>query len=319
VSFGWRWVLAVGIGASAACSSSSDNGAGAGTDAATSSTDGPSVDGAAKLPAIRTVWVILFENHNWSQIFGNATAPYMNSLVTTGAYAREYYNPPLNHPSLPNYLWIEAGDNLGILDDNEPPFHSSSTTDHLVDYLEKANISWKAYEESIDGATCPIGETALYAPKHDPFVYFSDINGNLNPTAARCLAHVRPYGELASDIASGSVARYNFITPNLCHDMHDCAVAAGDAWLSTNLPVIMGSSQYKNDGAVFVTWDEADDGDGPIGMIVMSPKAKAGYSNSIHYDHSSLLKTLQEIFGVAPLLRHAGDPSTNDLGDLFSD
>jgi phospholipase C len=216
-------------------------------------------------------------------------------------------------------LWIHAGDNLGIIDDNEPPFHSASTTDHLADYLEKANITWKAYEESIDGTTCPMAETVLYAPKHDPFVYFSDINDNVNPASVRCLAHVRPFTELATDIASGNVARYNFVTPNLCHDMHDCAVAAGDAWLAANLPVILGSSAYKSGGAVFLTWDEADDGDGPIGMIMLSPRGKAGYSNSIHYDHSSLLKTLQEIFGVGPLLRHAGDPSTSDLSDLFSD
>jgi hypothetical protein len=81
----------------------------------------------------------------------------------------------------------------------------------------------------------------------------------------------------------------------------------------------MATSEYKNGGAIFVTWDEGEDGDGPIGMIALSPKVKPGYSNAIHYDHSSLLKTLQEIFGVGPLLRHAGDPATNDLSDLFAD
>ena len=328
---GASWTIALCVGV-AACSGD-DNGNPADKDSGTpvvdsaadvamesqSPADGASVDGAAKLASIGTTFVILFENHDWSQIVGNSTAPYMNSLLTKGAYAQQYYNPPMNHPSLPNYLWINAGDNIGIIDDNDPPFHSLSTTDHLVDYLEKAGVTWKAYEESTDGTTCPLDTTAQYAPKHDPFVYFSDVTGNVNPTAARCLAHIRPFTELASDIASGSVARYNFITPNLCHDMHDCAVSEGDAWLSANLPTIMGSSAYTSGGAVFVTWDEADDGDGPIGMIVLSPKAKAGYSNSIHYDHSSLLKTLQEIYGVMPLLRHAGDPMTNDLSDLFAD
>jgi phospholipase C len=318
---GLVWAIAAGTGV-AACSST-DNGASAGgvdagPDVAPTS-DGPSVDGAAKLASIGTVFIIIFENHNFSQIQGNTTAPYMNSLLKLGAYAQQYYNPPLTHPSLPNYLWINAGDNLGIIDDNEPPFHSLSTTDHLVDYLEKASITWKAYEESIDGTTCPLAETPLTAPKHEPFVYFSDVTNNVDPMAPRCLAHIRPFSELAQDIANNTIARYNFITPNLCHDMHDCSVGAGDAWLSASLPAIMGTSQYKSGGVVFVTWDEADDGDGPIGMIALSPKAKAGYSNSIHYDHSSLLKTLQEIFGVSPLLRHAGDPTTNDLSDLFSD
>ena len=319
--------VALSIGA-AACGSA-HNGSGGGADSGApvadaarviqTPTDSGTVDGAARLSAIGTVFVILFENHNWSQISGNASAPYMNSLVTQGAYAQQYYNPPLIHPSLPNYLWINAGDNVGIIDDNEPAFHTLTTGDHLVDYLEKANITWKAYEEDIDGTSCPMSESATYAPKHDPFVYFSDINGNLNPASPRCLAHVRPYSELAGDIASGSLARYNFVTPNLCHDMHDCAVSAGDAWLMANLPPILATSDYKKGGAIFITWDEGEDGDGPIGMIALSPKAKAGYSNTIHYDHSSLCKTLQEIFGVGPLLRHAADAETNDLSDLFAD
>jgi phospholipase C len=323
------WGCAVALSLGAAACGSSDNGNGGGKDSGAPVVDAAmdvqvpadvaSADGAAKLSSIGTVFVIIFENHNWAQISGNPSAPYMNSLMTMGAYAQEYYNPPLNHPSLPNYLWIHAGDNLGIIDDNEPPFHTLPTTDHLLDYLEKASITWKAYMEDIDGTTCPMSESATYAPKHDPFVYFSDINGDLNPAAPRCLAHVRPYDELASDIASGSIARYNFITPNLCHDMHDCAVSAGDAWLMANLPPILATQAYTSGGVVFVTWDEGEDGDGPIGMIALSPKARAGYSNTVHYDHSSLCKTLQEIFGVGPLLRHAGDPQTNDLSDLFAD
>jgi hypothetical protein len=302
---------------------SADAGADTGVDSGASTeaaSDAPSGDAASTLSSIHNVFIILFENHNWQgQIKDNSTAPYINSLLAVGSHAEQYYNPPLTHPSLPNYLWIVAGDNLGVIDDNEPPYHLLSTTDHLADYLEHANISWKSYEEDIDGQSCPMQETPTTAPKHNPFVYFTDINDNVSPTAARCLAHVRPFSELATDIASGSVARYNFITPNLCHDMHDCSVAAGDEWLQTNLPPILASTAYKNGGVVFVTWDEGEDFDGPIGMIVLSPKAKVGYSSSIHYDHGSLLKTVQEIFGVGPLLRHAGDPTTRDLSDLFED
>jgi len=51
-------------------------------------------------------------------------------------------------------------------------------------------------------------------------------------------------------------------------------------------------------------------------MIVLSPSAKGGgYSNAIHYTHSSTLRTLEEIFGVSPLLGAAAN--SNDLADLF--
>src|SRR5438105_3029196 len=89
-----------------------------------------------------------------------------------------------------------------------------------------------------------------------------------------------------------------------------------DGWLAQNLPMILISQAYKNGGVVFITWDEGEDGDGPIGMIVLSPDAKgSGYSNTIHYTHSSTLRTLEEIFGVSPLLGDAAHAT--DLSDLF--
>ena len=100
--------------------------------------------------------MILQENHNWSQITA-LSAPYIrNVLVPMGAHAEQYYNPPGNHPSLPNYLWLEAGSNLGITDDNPPSINHRSTTMHLVTYLNNTGISWRAYEEGIDGSTCPL-------------------------------------------------------------------------------------------------------------------------------------------------------------------
>ena len=100
---------------------------------------------------------------------------------------------------------------------------------------------------------------------------------------------------------------------------------AADTWLKQNVPLILESDEYKQGGALFIIWDEAEDSgafsDGPIGFFLLSPFAKGGgrmaYSNSIHYDHSSTLKTLQEIFQVGPLLGAAADPETNDLSDFF--
>jgi hypothetical protein len=79
----------------------------------------------------------------------------------------------------------------------------------------------------------------------------------------------------------------------------------------------MASDAYRSGGAIILTWDEgARDKDGPLGLIVLSPFAKAGYQNSVHYTHSSTLRTLQEIFGVGPLLGDAANAT--DLGDLFA-
>ncbi len=268
------------------------------------------------LPPIKTVFIILQENHNWSEIT-QSDAPYIQkTLVPMGAHAEQYYTPSGNHPSEPNYVWLEAGSNLGITSDSDPAVTHQSTADHLVTYLDKAGISWKTYQEDIDGTSCPLVSVRSYAPKHNPFVFFDDVTGTNNPASAYCISHIRPYSEFANDLQNNNVARYNFITPNLCHDMHDCGVTGGDAWLSSEVPKILASQAYRDGGALFITWDEGtSDGDGPIGMIVLSPFAKTNYSNSIHYTHSSTLRTLQEIFSVTPLLRDAANAT--DLSDLF--
>src|SRR5690242_2361894 len=205
---------------------------------------------------IQTVFIILMENHNWSQIKGSRYAPYINSLLPMAARAEQYFNPPGIHPSLPNYLWLEAGTNFGILNDSDPSVNHQSTTSHLVTQLTTAGVSWKTYQENISGTTCPLTSAYPYAPKHNPFVYFDDVTNTNDPNSANCIAHVRPYTEFATDLANNNVAHYVFITPNLCNDMHDScapvndAIKQGDNWLSTEIPRIMSSAAYQNSGAI---------------------------------------------------------------------
>jgi len=282
----------------------------------------PCTDGGCSA-AIRTVFVILMENHDWADIKDSPSAPYLNgTLLPMASHAEQYYNPPGIHPSEPNYLWLEAGTNFAVLDDQAPVRNHQSTTQHLVTLLDAAGISWRAYQEDISGIVCPLSNRDGYAVRHDPFVFFDDVTDANDSYASTCIGHVRPYAELSRDLSDGTVARYNFITPNVCDDMHDaCApvddpVQQGDAWLSREVPKILASSAYADNGALFITWDESETGDGPIGMLVLSPRAKGGgYANSIHYTHSSTLRTIQEIFGVTPLLGDAA--AATDLSDLF--
>jgi hypothetical protein len=270
-----------------------------------------------------TVFLIVMENHNWSDIKNNPSAPYINNtLLPMASYAEQYYNPPGNHPSEPNYLWLEAGTNFGINNDADPNANHQNTSQHLVTLLNNAGISWKSYQEGINGADCPLTDSGEYTPRHNPMVYFDDVTNNNNPDSSYCITHVRPFAELATDLQHKTQARYNFITPNLCHDMHDtCAplndpVKQGDSWLAQHIPTILNSQAYQNHGIIFITWDEGEGGDGPIGLIVLSNDAKGGgYSNTIHYTHSSTLRTLEEIFGVSPFLGDAAH--SNDLRDLF--
>jgi phosphatidylinositol-3-phosphatase len=78
----------------------------------------------------------------------------------------------------------------------------------------------------------------------------------------------------------------------------------------------MASRAYQDGGAIFITWDEGASGDQPIGMIVVSPFAKPGYAGSLQYSHASTVRTIEEVFGITPLLRDAG--SVSSLSDLLS-
>src|SRR6058998_2181654 len=118
---------------------------------------------------IHTVFLILMENHDWSSIKGSPSAPYINdTLLPIASHAEQYFNPPGIHPSEPNYLWLEAGTNFGILDDNPPSTNHQSTTNHLVTLLENARITWKTYQEGISGTICPTSDVPAtgYAVKH---------------------------------------------------------------------------------------------------------------------------------------------------------
>ena len=232
---------------------------------------GPAVAAAAVNHSIRTIFVIVMENEDWSSIEGNPSAPYINSvLLPRFAHAENYRNGGL-HPSLGNYIALEAGNELGVRFDTTPAHLHLSVGCHLASYLEAVGLSWKAYEEGIRGDSCPLDDAYPYAVRHDPFVYFDDVAGTPKDRGtARCTQHIRPYRELSRDLVSGEVARYNFITPDLCNSGHDrCSplndpVGQSDAWLARELPVIMQSRAYSEGGAIFITWDEGASGESPL-------------------------------------------------------
>jgi hypothetical protein len=153
-------------------------------------------------------------------------------------------------------------------------------------------------------------------------VFFDDVTENNNPKSAKCAEHIRPFVELTQDLKDDKVARYNFIVAPWCDSMHSVCkggrnqIKRGDEWLSVMVPQILNSSAYRQNGLLIVLWDEAQKGDGPVPLFVLSPLAKGGgYTNNIHYTHGSTLRTIQEIFGVFPLLGDAA--KEQDLRDLF--
>ena len=269
---------------------------------------------------ISNVFVVLMENHDWSSIQGSEYCPYINkTLLPQSSYATRYYSPPGIHPSEPNYLWIVAGTNFNIRNDDLPSANRQSSTNTLFHQLDQAGISWKAYQEDIPGNNIPDKAVGKYAPRHNPGIFFDSLRTNLNYATN----HYRPFTELARDLTNNTAPRFSFISPNVTNDMHDLTPGSpstrkqGDDWLAREMPKILNSAAFSNGGALFLLWDEGSaDGDGPMGMIVLSPRAKGGgYNNRKFYTHSSLLRTLQDIYGLQPYLADA--QYATSLNDLF--
>jgi phospholipase C len=245
-----------------------------------------------------SVFTVVMENKSRGDILGVPEAPYINSLVKQGAVLEGYHDPYI-HPSEPNYLWMVAGENFGILDDDDPATHLIASTSHIADQLELAGLSWKTYQQSM-GAPCGVSSHDPYAAKHNPFVFFKDVIEDQE----RCNAHVVDYSQLDADLASGQVPNYAFITPDLNHDMHDGSIAQGDAWLAAEMPKIFASPAFQNGGVLFLLWDEGSGTFGPDDdppFIVVSPMTNAGTVSHTAYDTSAYLKTVQRMFGLDEL------------------
>jgi len=292
-------------------------------------------DAASDAPAAakRSIFIIPMENEPSSAIYGNKTnAPYINSLLSQAAYATKFQDELPALVSEPHYVWMEAGTNqftdVTFTTDAVPSAtHSTSSSQHLTTQLDAAHISWMSYQQGIAANTCPVaGATApdvVYAPKHDPVLFFQDIAGN--PPVANnplCMAHHKPYAAFQADLMAGNMPAYVFITPDLCHDMHGDAsctqgtatnanIKAGDDWLAAELPRILAYAN-AHDGVVFLVWDEGDNTN-LIPFLALGPRIKPG-SYATTYSHSSQLKSVEEILGV-PVLPTVS--SANDFSDLF--
>ena len=281
--------------------------------------DAPSADSGSGSPdaptstAQRTIFTIVLENHDYAEIVGSTNAPYINSLIAMGALATNYKDTA--HPSLPNYLHMISGDNQypGFVDigPNQFPYFPADK-DNLGTQLEAAGIAWRSYQESM-GQPCQLTDSGNYATKHDPFLYFTDMQ-----MQAVCAERNVDYSQFEADLASNQY-RYMWITPNLLSDGHNptndqaAALQTSDTWLATEVPKILDSDGFKAGGALFITWDEAEGRTGDpdrIPMIILSPKLKsAGMTSSVAYTHSSYLATIEDMLQLPRLATVPNEPN----------
>ena len=243
----------------------------------------------------------------------------------------------------------------------------------IADQLAESGRTWKSYQESLglwsadtinisDGfytnntnfslitpaQTPPLtsaGIVALYAAKHNPFVYFRSIQEGYEPGSdlSNVVDFTGPNG-LYADLRAGSVPTFSLIAPNQCNDQHGrgnagpyCAfdpndngtqaglnpalMQRGDIALKQIVTSIKASPVWKQgSNAIVVVWDEDDYSVTPtvnkVLLIVDTNYGSHGLQSSNPYNHFSLLKSIEGALGL-PCLNHACDTNVNVMSDLF--
>ena len=262
----------------------------------------------AGLPRIGHIFVVVMENHEASQIIGNSNAPYTNSLIAKYGFASNY--TAVSHPSEPNYFALWAGSTRGVTNDSTYNFTSGTT---LGDQISAAGRSWHVAAQNVPlncytGSTASGGEdgSGTYARKHEPAISWTSVSRN----SSKC-ARITDFSHF-----SPTTGNLWFIAPNLCNDMHDCSIARGDTFLKGFLPKIMNSSVWSS-SVIFLTWDEGSTsigGGGKVATVVISPYAKTGYRSSTSHSHYSLVRTIDDAWGM-PCLHKACN--ANNLAEFF--
>jgi hypothetical protein len=249
------------------------------------------------LPRFTHVVVVVFENHERSQIVGNPDAPTFTRLARR--YATLTHYDAVGHPSLPNYLSLVSGSNQGITSDCTSCVVAAR---NLADTLAAAGRSWKTYEEGIPEPGYTGASAGRYAKKHDPFLYFRDVVDS----PAR-LRRVVPFTELAGDVAHRRLPDFALVVPDLCDDMHDCSVSTGDRWLRAHVVPLLHSPALAG-GVVFVVFDEGtsdEGGGGHVDALALGPLVRPGSVFAGATNHDGLLRTVEDAWGL-PHLGYSG-------------
>lgn len=278
------------------------------------------------VPRYDRVFVIIEENHSYASIVDAKDAPNLSALAKAYGNATRFYAE--THPSEPNYVALFSGSTYGITDDASFAINSIDAP-NLATQLQVRGLSWGGYFGGYDASKPMATYTANdYASKHNPFMNFTTLRNSAGFTA-----HLHRLEELSADLRAESVPNFAFVVPGECDDMHgvggkckddDANVGQADE-VAKNVVDTIRHSKYWNSAqnvAIVITWDENDGehrfsgpqgccgtlpGGGQIPTIVITNHGARRLVDDTPYNHYSLLRTLEDAFGVYEYLGNAGN------------
>lgn len=240
--------------------------------------------------------VVLEENHDFTQVVGSM--PYLNSLALQYGLATQMYAN--THPSIGNYFELTTGNVIT----NNNNFSETLIIDNIAKRLEAAGKTWKVYAEGLPSVGYTSGDVGDYVKHHNPFAYFQGINvNNMVPL---------------SQFDPANLPNFSFVVPDNDDNGHDGTLTEADAWLSTHIAPLFNATQFKTDGLLIITFDEADtdntNGGGRIYTVFAGQNVKNGFQSSTVYKQENVLRTIAKIFNVG----YPGDSvNVSDMTEFF--
>jgi len=289
---------------------------------------------APKAGPIQHVFLISLASPGYEAAFGTTSQmPYLaGTLRPQGVLLTNY--SLLDTAALPNRIAAISGqaptaDTKADCPDYEKCLLPVETLT-LADQFGTARFTWHAYLEDMADAEGKPGNcvhpepdateapaTGGYSAKLNPFVYFHSLLD-----LGDCASNDVPASGLAKDLKKkpDAVANFNYLAPDLCNSgfRGQCpegspdGAAAADAWMEKTAGEILASPAYKKDGLLIVSFGAADPaaaeelaavGADPlkVGALLVSPLLTAGGTDGAVYDPYSLLRSVDELFGLSPL------------------
>ena len=240
------------------------------------------------VPAVRSprpdhVVIVMLENKDEGDALRQG--PYLASLAASGASLTDMHAE--THPSQPNYLALFSGGTQGVDDDSCPHTFAAG---NLASELTAAGYTFAGYAEDLPEAGFAGCTAGRYARKHSPWTNFSAVPATAN----------QPLSAMPTDYAA--LPTVSFLIPNLCHDMHDCSIAQGDGWLRQNID---GYAQWAraHNSMLLVSFDESESKDDDVNHIATIAVGQHVVPGPVREraDHYRLLRTLEDLYGLAPL------------------
>lgn len=286
------------------------------------------------IPHFDHVFLIIGENTSARDVSQEHMPYLVGTLMPQGGSLTNY--EALHGGSLSDYIGMTAG-HYSRCDVNDAlPYSLKTNKPTCIDsgpsifsQLDKANTAWTEWNESMPNA-CGFSDMGtdwaydIYTTHHNPAVYFTDIEGaryleNFDRAPNReCLQRVLPMGSTGPNdtsafeeaLSSGAISKFNMIIPNGCEDSHDLCgtrhrLSQFDAFLEREIPKILASPAFGNRDVVFITFDEWGDftpHDKRVAFVAIGPRVRPGSVDAGHYNHYSLLRTLEYGFGLRPYL-----------------